>query len=194
VGATLVEGLYSYNFAERTLQITLTKVIAMKNASRIAALLLASVLGASLAHASDFPGTWTGSLSGDGWDATMNWFITAQGSPTADSISGDWLWLSSASDWAGCTASGIGYPCTSTWKGSVTGAGTGIDILGIGGTTYIATLSGNTLSGTWSYPAGPGYPAGNGVWHVTEVPEPATLALLATAIVGLGLRRRRSAR
>jgi hypothetical protein len=165
----------------------------MITAGRLAiAALLAAMLAAPLAHSSDFPGVWSGSLSGDGWDGTMDWFVTSQGSPSANSIDGEFHWLSSVSDWAGCRASGVGYPCNTTWSGSITGGGTGIDILGIGGTNYIATLSGNTLSGTWSYPAGPGYPAGNGIWEVTSVPEPSILSLLCIGlVVGLACARRR---
>jgi len=126
-------------------------------------------------------GAWTGTLDDSlpGYHTILNLTLTSLG---GTSISGTFQWLASEGDWAGCGVEN--YPCYSSPKsGVITGDGTGIDLVGIQGYEYKATLSpdGSTLSGTFQGPTGD-----SGTWTVTRgTTQPLSSSLIDPISAGL---------
>jgi hypothetical protein len=140
----------------------------------------------------DILGTWTGTHENtdpaNSAFGQVNPMVFVVQSESGTSISGDWDWLSGQS--AGCPR----VPCTTTWSGTINSSGQ-LSIVGQFGDDYIASLVGNTLSGTFVGPDG-GDTRGYGTWDVTRAPEisPAAAVSALTLLVGgllvIGDRRR----
>jgi hypothetical protein len=131
--------------------------------------MLAGAISANAGTDPDILGTWTGTHENldpnNSSYGQINPMLFVVQSEVGSSISGDWNWLSG--DANGCTRS----PCTTTWSGTITSTGQ-LDVVGEFGDDYVASLIGNTISGTFSGPES-GNTAGYGTWTVsmTQAPE-----------------------
>lgn len=142
----------------------------------------------------DIIGTWQGTHEntdpGNSAFGQVNPMLFVVQSEVGSTISGDFDWLSGVEN--GCPKD----PCTTTWTGTISSGGqVTISLVGQLGVDYAATITGNTLTGTFTGPNG-GNQAGYGNWDVTKAPEisPAAavsaLTLLLGGLLVIGDRRR----
>jgi hypothetical protein len=115
----------------------------------------------------DILGTWQGTHENNDPSnhayGQVNPMLFIVQSESGDSIGGEWDWLNGAA--AGCQQD----PCTTTWSGTINSSGQ-LSIVGQYGVDYVGSLSGNSISGTFTGPSSRPN-SGYGVWSVTSAPE-----------------------